>query len=238
MNVPVLSRDAARRIDLRAAQDYGMPTLLLMENAGRGLADFICTLDPSGEVLICCYRGNNGGDGFVLARHLDLRGRRVRVLLWARTEELEGDAATNFAILLNAKVPIEVLGPEHQPARLAAALERATVVVDALLGTGVRGEPRAPLDAVIDQLNASGRPIVAVDIPSGLDCDSGKAAAHTIRARHTCTFVAVKKGFISPGANEFIGEVHVLDIGAPGKLIEEEFAAQTWIGSERDVPNL
>jgi NAD(P)H-hydrate epimerase len=227
MSAPVLSRDAARRIDLRAAQDYGMPTLLLMENAGRGLADFICSLKPSGEVLVCCYRGNNGGDGFVLARHLDLRGLKVRVLLWARTEEVTGDAALNLTILLNSKVAIEVFGPGHQPDRLSSALERATLVVDALLGTGASGEPRAPLDKVIEQLNASGRPIVAVDLPSGLDCDTGIAAAHTIRAQHTCTFVAAKQGFYKPGAKAFIGEVHVLDIGAPGRLIAEELAAQS-----------
>lgn len=227
MTVPVLSRDAARRIDLRAALDYGMPTLLLMENAGRGLADVVCRLNPPGEVLVCCYRGNNGGDGFVLARHLDLRGRKVRVLLWARTDEIRGDAATNLAILLNSKLPIEILEHEHQPAKLATALDRAALVVDALLGTGAQGEPRAPLDTVIDQINAGGRPIVAADLPSGLDCDTGVAATHTIRAQHTCTFVASKQGFLKSGAAAYTGEVHVLDIGAPRKLIEVELAARS-----------
>ena len=96
----------------------------------------------------------------------------------------------------------------------------AAWIVDALLGTGAQGEPRPPFDAVIDQLNAAEAPKLAVDLPSGLDCDTGKPARHTVRAAATCTFVAAKAGFFAAGADQYIGRLHVLDIGAPRKLSE------------------
>jgi NAD(P)H-hydrate epimerase len=224
-----LSRDQARQIDQRAAEQYGISGLVLMENAGRGVADVLCRLMVSGpqagrgsrEIVICCGKGNNAGDGFVLARHLDLRGHAVRVLVWAEAAELRGDAGVNFQIIAKAGLPIELFGDRHDPPRLAEHLAGAGWMVDALLGTGARGEPRPPLGAVIDQLNAAAAPKLAIDLPSGLDCDTGEAARHTIRAAETCTFVAAKKGFLAPAAGQFTGRVHVLDIGAPRKLIEE-----------------
>ena len=142
------------------------------------------------------------------------------MLLWAEPEELTGDAAANFRILAKTDVPIEVFGAAEDAARLSKLLEGAAWIVDALLGTGARGEPRPPLDAVIDRLNAAAAPKLAVDLPSGLDCDTGQPARHTIRAAETCTFVAAKIGFSSPAAAPYLGRVHVLDIGVPRKLIE------------------
>jgi len=195
-----------------------------MENAGRGVADRLEALGISGPVVICCGKGNNAGDGFVIARHLDLRGYEVRVLVWAEAGELSGDAGANFRVLQKMHLPLVLFGKGHDAARLDAALAGAAWIVDALLGTGAQGEPRAPLDAVIDQLNASPVPKLAVDLPSGLDCDTGEAASHTIRAVHTCTFVAPKLGFLAPGADRYTGQVHVLDIGAPRRLLEEVLA--------------
>ena len=197
-----------------------MHSLVLMENAGRGVADKLGELGLGGPVVICCGKGNNGGDGFVIARHLDLRGVAVKVLLWADPAELTGDAAANFAILEKCGVAIEVFGKSHDPARLDAALLGAGVVVDCLLGTGATGDPRPPLDAVIERLNACPATKVAVDLPSGLDCETGQASRTTIRASHTCTFVAHKPGFLVPGAQGYTGIVHVLDIGAPRNLVE------------------
>jgi NAD(P)H-hydrate epimerase len=192
-----------------------------MENAGRGVTDKLCELGIAGPVAICCGKGNNAGDGFVIARHLELRGHPVRVLLWADPAELAGDAAVNFRILEKTGLPIELFPSEHDALRLEKLLAQAAWIVDALLGTGARGEPRAPLDAVIDQLNTAAVPILAVDLPSGLDCDTGQAARHTVRAAHTCTFAAPKPGFFAPGAEAYTGQVHVLDIGAPRKLVDE-----------------
>ena len=224
---PTITRQQSREVDRRAIEQYGMTGLILMENAGRGTADVLCRLaetDSGGRlerVVVCCGKGNNAGDGFVIARHLDLRGVEIRVLVWAEPAELTGDAGTNFNILRHASVPIEVFGNRHDAARLAEHLAGADWIVDALLGTGVRGEPRPPLDEVIDQLNAAVAKRLAVDLPSGLDCDTGEVARHTIRAAETCTFVAMKQGFTIAGAGEYTGRIHVLDIGAPRRLVEE-----------------
>jgi len=216
-----LTRTQSRQVDRRAMEEYGISGLVLMENAGRGVADRLCALGIGGPVVICCGKGNNAGDGFVIARHLDLRGFAVRVLLWAEPSELTSDAAANFRILEKTGVPIEVFGDEHDAARLDKHLAGAAWIVDALLGTGARGEPRPPLDAVIERLNAAAAAKLAVDLPSGLDCDTGQPARQTIRAEATCTFVAAKPGFFAPGAEQYTGQVYVLDIGAPRKLIEE-----------------
>jgi NAD(P)H-hydrate epimerase len=205
-------------------EEYGIDGLVLMENAGRGVADTLCELGIDGTVVICCGRGNNAGDGLVIARHLDLRGHKVRVLLWAGPDDFSGDAATNFRIIRKTDVPIHLFGSDHDPAKLEVQLTGAAWIVDALLGTGARGEPRPPLDAVIDQLNRSPAPKLAVDLPSGLDCDTGQASQHTIRAQETCTFVAPKPGFFVPGADQYTGRLHVLDIGAPRRLLSEMLA--------------
>jgi NAD(P)H-hydrate epimerase len=210
-----LTRDESREIDRRAIEDYGIPGVVLMENAGRGVADCLERLGISGPVVICCGKGNNAGDGFVVARHLQLRGHAVRVLVWAEAEELTGDAGVNFRVVQRMKIPLTLFGRGSSSSALEAALADAAWIVDALLGTGARGEPRPPLDAVIDQLNAATAPKLAIDLPSGLDCDTGQASRHTIRAAHTCTFVAPKLGFKAPNARWFTGEVHVVDIGAP-----------------------
>jgi NAD(P)H-hydrate epimerase len=157
----------------------------------------------------------------VAARHLDLRGYEVRVLVWAEDSEVTGDAGVNFRVLRRAGIPIHIFGGRHDPERLDAQLAGAAWIVDALLGTGARGEPRPPLDTVIGHLNSAPAPKLAIDLPSGLDCDTGEAAAHTIRAAHTCTFVAAKPGFFAPGAAAYTGQVHVLDIGAPRSLVDK-----------------
>ncbi|HUY91113.1 MAG TPA: NAD(P)H-hydrate epimerase [Pirellulales bacterium] len=221
MNPPTLNRRQSREVDRRAVEEYGMHSLVLMENAGRGVADLLRQLRVAGPIVVCCGKGNNGGDGFVLARHLDLRGTAVKVLLWAEPAKLTGDAAANFAILQKSGVPIEIFGKTHDRARLEAALTGAGAIVDCLLGTGATGDPRPPLDAVIEQLNAHAAQKIAVDLPSGFDCDTGWASRTTIRASHTCTFVAQKPGFLVPGVEACTGQVHVLDIGAPRKLVEE-----------------
>ncbi len=221
MEQPVIDRRSARELDRRAMTEYGIPGMVLMENAGRGVADVLCRLGVAGPVVVCCGKGNNGGDGFVLARHLDLRGLAVQVLLWANPQQLTGDAAANFQILQRCDVPIEVLENRPEAERATCFLAGAEWIVDALLGTGARGNPRPPFDAVIDLLNAAAAPKLAVDLPSGLDCDTGCPGQPTIRAAHTCTFVAPKRGFSAPEAQPFVGQVHVLDIGAPRKLVDD-----------------
>ena len=215
----VFTREQSRRVDQLAVEEFGFHGLVLMENAGRGVADVLCRLGIAGPIVICCGKGNNAGDGFVIARHLDLRGHTVRVALWAEPEELTGDAAVNYRILTKTNVPIEVFGAEHDAPRLATLIDDAAWIVDALLGTGARGEPRPPLDNVISQLNAADASKLAVDLPSGLDCDTGLPARCTIRAAETCTFATAKVGFPASTAAPYIGHLHVLDIGIPGRVI-------------------
>jgi NAD(P)H-hydrate epimerase len=221
MAFQTLNRQQVRRVDQRAIEEYGISGLVLMENAGRGVVDTLEQLGIAGPVVIACGKGNNAGDGFVIARHLDLRAYPVRVLLWADPADLRGDAAVNYRIL--EKMGLAVLRVDQGPeaARVAEYLADAAWIVDALLGTGAQGEPRPPMDTAIDQLNAARAPKLAVDLPSGLDCDTGQAALHTVVAKHTCTFVAPKPGFFAPGADRYTGQLHVLDIGAPRRLIEE-----------------
>ncbi len=216
-----LTREQSRQIDRRAMEVYGFCGLVLMENAGRGVVDHLVAQAIDGTVVICCGRGNNGGDGFVIARHLDLRGHSARVLLFSDPAKLTGDASANFQILEKTEVPVHACYEDPGADEFQKHLTGAAWIVDALLGTGAQGQPRPPLDAVIDRLNASGIPILAVDVPSGLDCDSGEPAQHTIRADHTCTFVTLKVGFAKAAARACLGEVHVLDIGTPGKLVRE-----------------
>jgi len=217
----MLTRHQVRELDRRAMDEFSVPGIVLMENAGRGVADTIVELGLPGPVLICCGKGNNAGDGLVIARHLENRGLATGVLLWAKPDQLPPDAATNLKIVRAAGIPLEMMEADQSAGALAARLAEAGTIIDALLGTGATGEPRPPLDQVIDQLNGSGKPIVAVDLPSGLDCDTGQAARHTIRAAHTCTFVAPKPGLLAPHAAPYVGQLHVIDIGAPRKLVKE-----------------
>lgn len=215
-----LSREEVRNLDRRAIEEFGVPGVVLMENAGRGAAEVLLRLGARGPVHICCGKGNNGGDGFVMARHLDNRGVAVQVHLFARPEELTGDAATNYHIIKRAGPPIAVVaGTPVDVTGLGKLLRGAEWIVDALFGTGLSGPVRPPFDQVIAAINASGAKVLAVDIPSGLDCDTGQPLGPTVRADHTVTFVAPKKGFAEPSAREWLGQVHVADIGAPRWVI-------------------
>src|SRR5437773_2190947 len=144
----MLTRQQVRELDRRAIEDFGVPGIVLMENAGRGVVETIGQLGLPGPVVICCGKGNNAGDGLVIARHLENRGLAVRVLLWAATDELPPDAAANYRIVRASGIPLDVLGSTDWQNALDDALATAGTVVDALLGTGARGEPRPPLDAV------------------------------------------------------------------------------------------
>jgi NAD(P)H-hydrate epimerase len=172
-------------------------------------------------VAVVCGKGNNAGDGFVIARHLDLRSMSVRVVLLGSPDDLRGDAAANFAIIARCGWSITDLSREFKMAAFEAQLAGVEWIVDALLGTGATGAPRHPMDAAIRQMNSAAAIRLSVDLPSGLDCDTGEPADPTFRADHTCTFVAAKIGFSNSKAAPFLGQVHVLDIGAPRRLLDE-----------------
>jgi len=197
-----------------------MPGVVLMENAGRGTAELLIRLGITGEVVVCAGKGNNGGDGFVIARHLENLRHAVRVLLFCDPQELQGDALINYRILAAARTPLQVLATPYDQPPLNESLAQADWIVDALLGTGAQGAVREPYRSVIETINAAPSRVLAVDLPSGLDCDTGIPLGAAVRADHTATFVARKIGFEADGAEEFTGAVHVVDIGVPRALLE------------------
>lgn len=224
-----LSRDRSRAVDLRAIEAYGLAGIVLMENAGRNAAHLLRTLasvdaaDRQTRVAIACGRGNNGGDGFVIARHLENLGAAVTIHLACDPAAYRGDAAINHSVAARAGIPIDDLS-RAAFADWSAAIAGSDWIVDALLGTGAIGAPRGATETAIRAINAAhaaGARVLAVDLPSGLNCDSGLAAGACIEADATATFVARKLGFDAPGADHFTGAVHVLDIGVPRRLLEE-----------------
>jgi NAD(P)H-hydrate epimerase len=220
MTSPVLSCAEVRALEQRAIAELGLPSVVLMENAGRSLADLLVSLGVKDKVVICCGKGNNGGDGAVLARHLDNRGFDVRVLLFGRPEELTADAALNWQVLTRSGVSVgEYPGPAPDLERVRNELASAAWVVDSLFGTGLRGPLRAPLDAIVALINESSARVLAVDIPSGLDGDTGRPLGPTVRAEHTATFLAIKAGFEQAESRTWTGQVHLLDIGLPRRYL-------------------
>ena len=211
---PYLTREQVRAFDKHAIEQLGIPAVVLMENAGRGTAQVLQSLGIHGPVVICCGKGNNGGDGLVIARHLASAGFSTLSLLFAWPEGLSPDAAIQWNIVQKMGLPTQAwFDKKIDETKLAASLAQADWIVDALFGTGLTGPVRAPLDRVIELMNASPARVLAVDIPSGLDADTGEPLGATVRAEHTVTFVAPKIGFSRCDADAFVGRVHVIDIG-------------------------
>jgi NAD(P)H-hydrate epimerase len=200
---PLYDAEQMRAIDKWAIEQRGIPGLELMERAGAGLARLVVDVAPGGDVAVVCGGGNNGGDGYVVARLLREQGRDVRVLTTSDPAKLKGDARVNFE-----RLP----GDPPQPFA-AAALGRAAVIVDAVLGTGFSGAPRDDVAAAIAAMNEAPAPVVAADVPSGVDASTGAVAGEAVRAVVTGTFAAAKPGlWIHPG-KAHAGEVVVIDIG-------------------------
>ncbi len=221
MKLRPLSRAEVRELDRRAIEDFGVPGILLMENAGRAAAQWVDELGIDGPVLICCGKGNNGGDGYVMARHLEAWGYRVHILLACEPAELHGDALVNFQILQASKTPISHWNAEPDNAEIAEEFREASWIIDALLGTGIQGVVREPLRSVIETINSAAARKLAIDIPSGLDCDTGRPLGVAVRATHTATLVSTKVGFTNPESQSYTGIVQVVDIGLPRALLDE-----------------
>lgn len=210
-------RDQVRQIDRIAIDEFGMLGMVLMENAGRGAAEAIAGfLAPGTPVSIVCGKGNNGGDGYVIARHLELIGFPAQIWSLVELDELAGDARANAEIAVKAGFSIRVL----RDASEFVVEAPNECVVDCMLGTGASGAPRGVYADLIRRINGCAGKRVAIDIPSGLDCDTGQANDPTFRADLTVTFVARKDGFDRPGADAWIGRVCVVGIGIPKKLLD------------------
>ncbi|MGB2985301.1 MAG: NAD(P)H-hydrate epimerase [Phycisphaerae bacterium] len=223
MNV-ALTRKQIRRVDQLAIERYRIAGVVLMENAGRNAAAIIRDTygSTTGEAFICCGPGNNGGDGCVIARHLHNAGWSVRLMLAGDPSRMTHDAEANYAIV-EAMGLERIVAPDWDTERATIeSIRDDEVVVDALFGTGFSGEVRSPTAELIDAINAaSKRAVVAIDVPSGLDCDTGVPSNATIRADLTITFVAAKTGLVAETAAPYVGRLEVADIGTPRELLAE-----------------
>ncbi len=229
-----LTREQIRELDRIAIEQYGIPGLILMENAGSACARTALRMLGSArgkEVTLLCGRGNNGGDGFVVARHLSNAGARCRLLLLGERQRVlkgGGDNGVNLRIALNMEIPLQETGTVE---KLEAALEDGagcSLLVDALLGTGVSGEVREPFRGAIQALNRMEAPVLAVDVPSGLDCDTGRPLGEAVRADRTVTFGVNKVGLARPEAANYTGPVEVAPISIPRPEIERKLEASRW----------
>jgi len=202
---PLLDAERMRAVDSWASGDGGVPALDLMERAGAGLAAVAAAMAPEGRIAVVAGKGNNGGDGLVAARLLRADGRDVDVLLAGEGAEFSGDARWNLERL-----------PGPEPVALGSAIASGTtLVIDALLGTGASGAPRGRVAEAIETIGACGVPVLAADLPSGVDASSGEVAGPAVAAAATATFHAAKPGlWIEPGRGH-AGRVRVLDIGIP-----------------------
>lgn len=230
----ILTRKQARLVDQLATRDHGIPSLVLMEQAGREsarLLDQLHRADDPRHVVVLCGKGNNGGDGLVMARHLEQLQYRVEVVLGYPDALLSTDTAANLQRLTENQqsgLTLHRLETTRENlARLEQHLEGACWYVDALLGTGSRGNPRPPSDDAIRWLNQKPARRVALDIPSGLDCDSGEIGTPCLEAEQTFTFVAAKPGLLLPASQPLVGTLQVIDIGIPPELLSEILAGST-----------
>jgi len=210
----ILTAAEMREVDRLSTDRFHISSLTLMENAGKGVAEFIRLRFGDlhrRRILVLCGKGNNGGDGLVTARHLLDMGARPIVLLFAPPQDLKGDAAANLARLQNTGAELRIVtdAPAWESSR--GSLDAAEIIVDAMLA------------AVVSELNgrAHGRAVVAVDIPSGLNTDSGAAQGPVVVADYTITFTAPKPGLLLAAGPAHAGDIHVQDIGSPAELIEE-----------------
>ncbi|MBW2261073.1 MAG: NAD(P)H-hydrate dehydratase [Deltaproteobacteria bacterium] len=218
-----MTREQMRRYDKVATERYGVSGTVLMENAGRGAARVVleAARERPGTITIVCGKGNNGGDGFVIARHVINSGRLASIVLLGRREDVGGDAKTNADILAAMQGSITEIDVSKDMKSLPGLLAGSAVVVDAIFGTGLEREVTGGHAEAIRAINDADAPVVAVDLPSGLDANTGRALGTAVRADATATFACLKRGLVIHPGVELAGEVTVVDIGAPGCIVQE-----------------
>ncbi|MBT8341708.1 MAG: NAD(P)H-hydrate dehydratase [Desulfatitalea sp.] len=228
----IVSAAEMQAMDQKTIETYGIPGRVLMENAGRGATrTFLKRIYTAGagKVGVIAGRGNNGGDGFVIARYLAQRGIDTEVYLLSARDKVKGDAAANLDLLPSIHVPIVEIPDQAAFAARQPAMQQPAYWVDAIFGTGLNAAVKGYFKTVIDLINDAMRPVLAVDIPSGLQADTGQPCGACIRARATATFGAAKIGHVTyPGAH-WCGTVDVIDIGIPSTVVQEVNPCRTLI---------
>jgi len=207
-----------RAVETRAIDELGIPGIVLMERAGLAASSELLRRHPdAAAATILCGAGNNGGDGFVVARHLHAAGLAVEVFLTGAASRLSADSRTNFDIAARLRIPIH---ERIAPARLRRGVRRADLVVDALLGTGFSGRPRPGAEALIDAVSAAAGPVVSLDVPSGVDSSTGCVLGAAVEADLTVSFHACKVGLVVAPGRFHAGTVTVAEIGIPPQIEE------------------
>ena len=231
--IPVVTAGQMREAERRTTEEFGVSTLLLMENAGAAVADVVAATAPEGcRIVVLCGTGNNGGDGFVAARHLAGAGYDVAVFLAGSPEAVSPDARMNLTAWLR------IGGLKMLPAdsgALSEALSGAAVAVDAVLGTGLKGAVKGPALAAVQMLNRFDGEIIAVDVPSGIDSDTGAIPGEAVSADQTVCLGALKVGVVVYPAAACCGDVALVDIGMPPELFGD---AAAWLLEESDAAGL
>ncbi|MGH7473406.1 MAG: NAD(P)H-hydrate epimerase, partial [Candidatus Methylomirabilales bacterium] len=220
----VVTAKEIQELDRRAEAEYGISSRILMENAGTGAVRVMEQHFPRlyrSRVVVVCGKGNNGGDGLVVARHLVNGGASVQVLLLAKKEEVKGDAAVNLGIAERSGIPLAEVTSGRDLHKHRESLVTADLIVDAILGTGLTGPAQGIAAEAIQLLNSLGRPLVALDLPSGLGSDDGLIQEPCIRAQLTLTLALPKRSLLLFPAARCAGEVRVVDIGIPRVLLTD-----------------
>ncbi|MFH1061583.1 MAG: NAD(P)H-hydrate epimerase [Candidatus Omnitrophota bacterium] len=220
-----LSSQKIREIDQRAQKEFSIPGLILMENAGLRASDIILGLlnrRKKKSVFIFCGPGNNGGDGFVVARHLINQGIKVRVFLLAESRKLKGDARKNFQILKAMQAQIIEFSRIPYLKNPVKALQRAGLIIDAVFGIGLNKNVNDFFEEVINLINATRVPVISLDTPSGLCPNTGEIFNTAIKAHTTITFAAAKQGFFIKQGPSHIGKLIIADISIPRGLLHTD----------------
>ena len=229
-----------QEIDRKTIMDIGIPGIVLMENAGRGTFLQLKKHFPDirKKASVICGKGNNGGDGFVIARHLLNDGFDVKVYLLSSLEGLKGDALANSKIYLNLNGLIKEIDSEDQWKNEETALAHSGIIIDAMLGTGLSSEVRGLYRHVINRVNAlSHVPVLAVDIPSGIDATDGRILGTAIEADLTCTFGLPKLGHILLPGSSHTGRLEIVDIGIPQAVVKDA-GLKISISEEKELKGL
>lgn len=212
--------EVMRKIDKYSIEVLKIPSIVLMENAALKVIKNI-DLENMHSFSIICGKGNNGGDGLAVARHLHVMGKDISVFLLGGERGLLGDSQINYNILLNMGIKIMPINNMEDINEMRECLEQVDVIIDAILGTGLNKNVEGVYSAAISVINESNSYILSIDIPSGLECNSGRVLGNSIRANKTVTFQLYKKGFLNYGVDKYTGEVVIEDIGIPKDAIHK-----------------
>ncbi|MFA5090487.1 MAG: NAD(P)H-hydrate epimerase [Candidatus Omnitrophota bacterium] len=217
MDGKILTVSGARAVDRRASEAWGIPILVLMENAGNALSQEALRALPAGKpVAVFCGKGNNGGDGFVAARHLISSGIKTDIFLAGTIGDVKNEARVNLDILSRIGHKAVEVG-EHNLCRINKKASGYGFIIDALLGVGISGEVKGIYKELIGIINASKSYILSVDIPSGLDAGSGRVLGSCVKADKTVTFLAKKRGMVIRSGPQYCGRIIVRGLGLPFK---------------------